>query len=97
MFHRTENRTNKDNFVASGSRFEQFEQEINVLDGKLKSGGLLIIDHSDFSLTDTVCSMNYTPLLSFERNRMVRNLPLFDRENRKIAEKHDSYRVFVKS
>lgn len=97
VFQRTENRTNNDNSVAVGFRFDQFEQEVNLLDGKLKSGGLLIIDQSDFSFTDTVCSEKYTPLVSFERNRIVRNRPLFDRNNRKVAESQNNYRVFVKS
>jgi len=96
VFQRTENRTNSDNSVADGFRFDQFEQEVNVLDGKLKSCGLLIIDQSDFSFTDTVCSEKYTPLISFERNRIVRNRPLFDRNNRKVAESQNNYRVFVK-
>jgi len=71
-------------------------EEVNILDGKLKSGGLLIVDQSDFSFTDTVCSEKYTPLVSFERNRIVRNRPLFDKNNRKVAESQNSYRVFVK-
>ena len=96
VFQRTENRTNSDNSIAVGFRFDQFEQEVNLLDGKLKSGGLLIIDQSDFSFTDTVCSEKYTPLVSFECNRIVRNRPLFDRNNRKVAESQNSYRVFVK-
>lgn len=96
VFQRTGNRTNSDNSAAVGFRFDQFDQEINLLDGKLKSGGLLIIDQSDFSFTDTVCSEKYTPLVSFEHNRIVRNRPLFDKNNRKIAESQNSYRVFVK-
>jgi len=97
VFQRTENRTNKDNSVACGLRFEQFEQEIKILDEKLRSGGLLIIDHADFSFVDTTISKKYTPLRSFGRNKLLRNRPLFDRENQKIAEEYKSYRVFVKS
>ena len=96
VFQRTENRTNKDNFIASGFRFEQFEKEILVLDGKLKSGGLLIIDNVDFCFLDTVCAEYYAPLYTFEQNQLVRKRPLFDRNNQKIAEIQNNFRVFVK-
>jgi len=96
VFQRTENRTNQDNSKASGFMFEEFESEITMLDKKLRRGGLLIIDHADFSFEETGVAKKYQPLKSFGRNEMHRNRPLFDRENRKIAEEHDSYRVFVK-
>lgn len=97
VFQRTENRTNKDNSIASGFLFEQFEREILVLDRKLKPHGLLIIDHADFRFEDTTVAKKYIPLNSFEQNKAQRNRPLFDRKNRKIAEEHNCFRVFVKS
>jgi hypothetical protein len=97
VFQRTENRTNKDNSIASDFLFEQFEKEILVLDKKLKSGGLLMIDHADFRFEDTTVANKYIPLNSFKQNKVQRNRPLFDRENRKITEEHNCFRVFVKS
>ena len=96
LFQRTENRSNKSNRVAQGFVFEQFEREVTLLDGKLNPGGLMIIDHSDFSFTDVGCAAKYIPL-DFKQNQLVRNRPLFDPNNQKIAEVQNNYRVFVKS
>lgn len=95
VFQRTENRINADNSVAVGHTFEQFEREITLLDAKLKPDGLLIIDHGDFRFTDTACAARYAPL-DFPQNRLLRARPLYGRDNRKLADRHDSPRVFVK-
>lgn len=97
VFQRTENRTNDDNSLADGFLFEQFENEIKMLDKKLKPGGLIIIDNSDFRLMDTSVSKQYEPLASFDQNKIIRNRPVFDRNNRKISDKNEAYRVFVKN
>ncbi|MBE0650717.1 MAG: methyltransferase domain-containing protein [Bacteroidales bacterium] len=96
VFQRTENRTNENNAVADGFLFNQFESEIKILDEKLKPGGLMIIDNADFRFTDTTVSGKYTPLKSFEQNQIIRNRPVFDRNNQKISEKNNAYRIFVK-
>lgn len=96
VFQRTENRTNSNNSQTKSFLFEQFENEISMLDKMLKNGGLLIIDHSDYCFMDTTCAMNYMPL-SFDKNQLLRNRPLFDRNNLKIAESQCIYRAFVKS
>ena len=95
VFQRTENRTNEDNSISTTYTFGQFEQEITMLDGKLKEGGLFVIDHSDFSFKDAFCSKNYLPL-PFENNQLLRYRPLFDRNNQKIAETQNNFRMFVK-
>ncbi len=95
VFQRTENRTRKDNRVARGHTFSQFESEIRILDSKLKVGGLFIIDHADFSFGDTACAGNYRPI-GFEHNRLVRARPLYDRDNRKVTDQQDNNRVFEK-
>ncbi|MDD4921041.1 MAG: class I SAM-dependent methyltransferase [Bacteroidales bacterium] len=96
VFQRTENRTNQRNYNARGFIFRHFEHEITMLDMKLRLGGLLVIDHSDFSFEDTAVSKKYCPLKSFELNKILRNRPLFDRNNQKIADEYNSYRVFLK-
>jgi trans-aconitate methyltransferase len=95
VFQRTENRINADNSVAAARTFEQFEREIVLLDAKLKPGGLLVIDHADFRFTDTACASRYTPLDS-PGSRQLRRRPLYDRNNRKLADEHDSHRIYVK-
>jgi hypothetical protein len=75
--------------------FQSFEKEIILLDYKLKKDGLLIIDFSDFNFTDTVVSKKYVPL-DFAKNRLLRRSPLFDKNNKKVADEKYLYRVFVK-
>lgn len=96
VFQRTENRTSQINVMSQGYFFNKFEEEITLLDKKLKKGGLFVIDHSDYSFLDTKCSMHYFPL-SFENNQLYRKRPLFDKYNQKVANSHYSFRVFVKS
>lgn len=94
VFQRSENRTENRN-TARDVTFEKFETEILMLDKKLKRGGLLIIDKADFNFIDTSCSVGYMPL-DCKNNRIVRKRPLFDRNNRKIAEIHENHRMFIK-
>jgi SAM-dependent methyltransferase len=95
VFQRTENRTNPDNTIAGGFKFEQFEKEISLLDDKLRPGGLFIIDQTDFRFMDTGCSKYYKPL-DFAGNKTIRERPVFDRNNQKIDELNNNYRMFVK-
>jgi Methyltransferase domain len=95
VFQRTENRTSIDNQFVRGHTFEQFESEIKVLDSKLKVGGLFIIDHSDFSFTDTSCAFYYKPH-NFEQNQLLRRRPLYNKNDQKIANEQTNYRVFEK-
>ena len=95
VFQRTENRNMPGLSESVGISFEHFEREIVILDHKLKSGGLLIIDQTDFSFLDTKCSQGYE-ILNFEGNCFPRNRPLFDRHNRKISDEQQLNRIFVK-
>lgn len=95
VFQRAENRTSIDNSKAQGISFQQFESELLLLDEKLKAGGLLFIDHSDFDFLDTRLCARYQPL-GFSTNRVQHERPLFDRQNCKLAERQDLFRGFVK-
>ena len=94
VFQRGENRSFKDR-ITEGFTFQQFEDEVAMLHTKLKPGGLLIIHHSDFSFLDTKIADDYAPL-SFEENKKRYNRPLFDRNNLRISETNEYYRVFVR-
>jgi len=94
VFQRTENRT-RTSEISNSITFEQFEQDILMLDKKLKPGGLFTIEFSDFSFTDTACSDHYRPLV-FEKNKLSRNRPLFGKDNKKIQDGQDQFRMFVK-
>jgi len=95
VFQRAENRFFKER-ITEGFTFQQFENEVAILDTKLKPGGLLIINHSDFSFADTEIAGQYSPL-AFEGNKKRHNRPLFDRNNVRISETSEYYRVFVKN
>ena len=95
VFQRSENRTSAKNEISADFKFEHFEREIGVLNAKLKPGGLLIIDHADFSFEDTAFSNQYK-ILKFEQNSVRYNRPLFDRSNRRISDSQCLPRVFVK-
>ena len=95
VLQRSENRASSENAESTGIEFCQFEREIEQLDAKLKLGGLFIIDHADFDFMDTSCSSRYD-ILDFAENRVRRNRPRFDRNNRRVSDVQYSYRIFVK-
>lgn len=75
--------------------FSQFETQLRILDKKLKSGGLLFIDQCDFNFFETCLMPSYT-IYPMANNRVLRNRPLFNKNNQKVAEKHNSFRIFQK-
>ncbi len=75
--------------------FSQFEAQLIVLDKKLKSGGLLFIDHCDFNFFAT-CLMPHYKIYPVAQNQVKRDRPLFNKHNQKIAETQNSFRVFQK-
>jgi len=93
VFQRGENRDFDQ--IREGFTFRQFEKEIALLDTKLKPGGLFIIHHSDFRFEDTRVADCYAPL-PFDGNKKLLQRPLFDRNNIRIGETNECYRVFVK-
>jgi hypothetical protein len=95
VFQRTEHRTDDALPEDTGFTFERFEAEVAMLDRKLKPGGLFFLDEYDFSFEQTAVAAGYRPA-EFEGNSALRQRPLFDRENRLIANEHTSFRCFVK-
>jgi trans-aconitate methyltransferase len=95
VFQRSEKNELTDGSYLLEFTFSQFESELVKLGSNLKPGGLLVIDHCDFNFQDTKCAINYAPL-PFEKNQLLRNRPLFDKYNRKIADRQNNYRMFKK-
>jgi SAM-dependent methyltransferase len=95
VFQRTEHRTEDAHPGETGFTFERFEAEVAELDRKLKPGGLFFLDEYDFSFEDTATAARYKPA-EFDGNSILRQRPLFDRENRRVADEHVSFRCFVK-
>lgn len=95
VFQHTANRKNNSK-IASNISFQSFENELIKLDKKLKTGGLLIIDHADFRFQDTLLATRYKPL-DFPQNLITRNRPAFNRHNERIADQQRIYRTFIKT
>ena len=89
---------NREEFVNKATKyvFSQFEQQLIILDKKLKTGGLLFIDECDFNFLETRLVLNYFPLQS-SNNKLSRERPLFNKWNQKISDTQKNYRVFLKS
>ncbi len=75
--------------------FAQFENQLIELNKKLKPNGLLFIDHTDFNFIETSLMPQYK-ILNIPHNQTVRSRPLFNRQNQKIADTQNSFRVFQK-
>jgi hypothetical protein len=95
VFQRTENRINKVEVIKAGITFEKFEQEIVLLDKKLKVGGLLFIDHCDFRFADTNVAQYYEAL-TFENNSRFRDRYLYGSDNKLMATSYTLSRGYVK-
>ena len=91
VFQHPENRSNPNNEYSSKYSFHQFEEQLIMLDSKLKNGGLLIIDQCDFNFPDTCFSGNYFPLY-VPNNKVYQHRPKFDRNGIKITNTSSSYR-----
>lgn len=94
VFQHPENREDV-NETATKYSFERFEKEIVNLDKKLKVGGLLIIDHCDFNLMETIVAINYEPL-KCDNNKTIRDRPVYNSSNQRISSVTYLNRVFVK-
>lgn len=94
VFQHPENRHNK-NLTESAYPFEQFERQLKQLDDKLKPKGLLFIDHCDFNFLETSLMPNYQ-IAIFDKNQKIRQRPIFNKKNQKIAEYQNLFRVYQK-
>ncbi|MBO3699065.1 trans-aconitate 2-methyltransferase [Roseivirga sp. E12] len=93
VFQKTDNRDQSNH--ESKYLFSKFEKAITELDKKLNKGGLLVIDHSDFLFTDTSLFRNYE-VLDAEGNRLKRNRPYYDSNNKRVSSFTETNRVYIK-
>jgi len=96
VFQRTEHRTKRLSPSQTGFTFDRFEAEVRMLDHKLRPGGLLFLDESDYSFELTEVAAHYAPL-GFPENKVLRERPVFDRESRLVAESGLFTRAFAKN
>jgi 2-polyprenyl-3-methyl-5-hydroxy-6-metoxy-1,4-benzoquinol methylase len=94
VFQNPQNRHDP-NRTTSAYTFSQFEKQLTELDKKLKPNGLLFIDHADFSFIETALMPRYQ-IANFLNNQIVRQRPIFNAKNQKIADTNMSFRIFRK-
>ena len=83
VFQRTENRNELVQDSSHIYPFVKFDQQVNALDEHLAVGGLLIIHICNYRFCDCRVAPNYevveTPF------RLPQSVPLFNEDNRKLA------------
>lgn len=94
VFQHPENRYDKTR-KESACTFDRFENQLVELDKKLKSQGMLFIDHCDFNFLETSLMPHYQ-IARFDENQKIRHRPIFNKKNQKIAEFQKSFRVYQK-
>jgi SAM-dependent methyltransferase len=95
VFQRTENSEAQGGALAHGFHFQQFQRAIELLDRKLKPGGLLFLDQADFRFADTSASAHYQPL-DFAGNERQRLRPLFSPDGSLQATSYSVPRAYIK-
>jgi hypothetical protein len=95
VFQRPENRHSSQPPKKLQYNFDKFHEQITSLDTKLKVGGLLFIDHCDFSFADTNIYYKYKAIDN-RHNRFTRNRPLYNKRNEQISPINNNYRIFQK-
>lgn len=97
VLQHTQNRSQEKGEKATAFTFEQFEAILLALDKKLKRGGLLVIDHTDFSFLDTILSKAYK-VYEIEGNKATRTeRKLYNQNNELVMNIYEGYRIFIKN
>lgn len=94
VLQRVENRSNGV-MTAERYTFDEFTNDVGKLAARVKRGGLLIIDHADFSFGETTVAAAFEPL-DVPGSLVSRLRPLFDKQDRKVADGYTLYRIFCK-
>ena len=95
VFQNPANRHDKEREISAYA-FSQFEKQLSILDKKLKPNGLLFIDHCDFNFLELPLKNHYQ-IANIKQNMLVRNRPLFNKNNQKIAAIQNNFRIFKKN
>ncbi|MDQ6617892.1 MAG: hypothetical protein M3083_24895 [Actinomycetota bacterium] len=74
--------------------FEKFDRQVRQLDGWLKTGGLLVVHHSQYRFADASVSGRYRALEA-KGQEIDRNVK-FDRHSRRLALEYSVQMIFVK-
>jgi hypothetical protein len=75
--------------------FNKFNSKLKELDAYVKKDGVLVLEYSDYRFIDSDIAIGYEPL---QGDKMAeRDRPLYNRNNKRIAETTKIHRLFVKS
>lgn len=67
-------------------RFSDFERTLSGIDRCLKPGGYICVIHSNFRFCDTNLANRYAEVLHLQREQQLCGVPLYGRDNRRMAE-----------
>lgn len=95
VFQKSINRDEKSVSASESFTFSKFSNMIGQLDSVLKPGGLLVIDHSDFSFLDLTIASHYSASKNDKTKRRKR--PVYSMQNTREDSSHESNRIFVKN
>lgn len=93
VFQKTIHRDQSQAEVLKSFYFDKFEQMIGELNDHLKPGGILVLDHADYSFQDLAISRQYS--ISKQDEPITRKRPILSGENKKEGPS-PGYRVFIK-
>lgn len=96
VFQHPANRHDPENEISVNYHFQQFEDQLIILDEKLLEGGLLFIENADFNFLETGLSVRYS-VLQVENNIDTRERPLYNKDNKKVSDITQIPRVFIKN
>ncbi len=94
VFQKPEHRDFNRKTALDSFTFDKFKQMFGVLDSLLKPGGILVIDHSDFSFQDLPISKKFST--SEKEQPVRRERPILSKQNVKVSSSHVSPCIFIK-
>lgn len=94
VFQRSEHRDHKRITAVESFTFNKFKERLEHLDSLIKPGGLLVIEHSDFSFLDLPLSKRYS--ICQKDMPIKRERPVLSDQNVKISSTHKYPRIFIK-
>ncbi len=94
VFQKSEHQDHKRKTALESFTFNKFKERLEHLNSLLKPGGLLVIEHSDFSFLDLPLSKSYSIC---ENDILIRRKrPVLSDQNVKISHSHIYPRIFIK-
>ena len=94
VFQKTKHRDGNQKEALESFSFSKFEQMIKDLDALIKPGGILIIDHADYSFQDLAICERYA--IAEQDEAISRSRPIISNQNQKTAAA-PGHRVFIKN